>query len=130
MDTDGRSSFGYEEGAVAALCYFLGLGFLVYFMEQKSHFVRFHALQSILGYSIIGGIWLCMKMTPALQLFTFIPSFMAITFTVLMMYRAHYGDEYQLPLIGSIAHRAVFDADNCETEEESAGEAESESKGK
>jgi uncharacterized membrane protein len=109
MNMDGKSSLGYEEGTIAAICYLPGVGFYIYFAERKSNFVRFHALQSIVGFLTIGALWLLMRLIPALHLFTFIPSLLALVFSFFMMYHAHYGEEYKFPVVGSLAHKSIFE---------------------
>jgi len=119
-DHDGISSFGYEENTVAAASY-LFLGPIVYFLEHKSNYVRFHALQSTLGWALIVLMMLIIKIVPSLHILWLFLSLGAMVYTVFMMTKAYYGEEYQLPVIGKYAHSAIFD-----TTEDILAEAESE----
>lgn len=112
MTEDGRSSTGFEEGEVAAISYFGFLGVLLLIIEKKSDFVRFHALQSTLGFSFLAVFWLCVKWIPALQFLWWAPGLAALAFALFMMYRAYHGEEYKFPLIGNMAFNAIYDTES------------------
>jgi len=111
MEQDGKSSIGLEEGLVAAASYFPVLGLVALIIEKKSNFVRFHAVQSTLGFAFIAVLWLAFKWLAVPVYFAWIPSATALLFSVFMMIRAYYGEEYRLPIIGTWAFTAVYDAD-------------------
>jgi len=45
----GETSIGMQPNLAGLLCYFLGFitGLVFYLVEKKNHFVRFHAMQSL-----------------------------------------------------------------------------------
>ena len=71
-DHNGKSTFGLEENIVASAAYFL-LGPILYIKEKQSDFVRFHALQSTLGYALLIIFWLFVRFVPALWFLKFAP---------------------------------------------------------
>lgn len=111
MAEDGRSSTGFEEGEVAAISYFGFLGVLFLIIEKKSDFVRFHALQSTLGFSTLLVFWLCVKWIVSLQFMWWAPGMAALAFALFMMYHAYHGEEYKFPVIGKMAFNAIFDTE-------------------
>lgn len=111
MDNDGKSSIGLEEGLVAAACYFGFLGLVMLLIEKKSDFVRFHAVQSTLGFALIAILWLVFRLLQVPVYFAWIPSMTALGFSIFMMIKAYYGEEHKLPIIGNLAFSAVYDSD-------------------
>ena len=109
MDDYGKSSTGLEENVVAAASYFLALGFIVLMIEKKSHFVRFHALQSTLAYSLLAIFWMAIEAVPSLHILSFAPGLLALFICVCMMIKSYDGEEYKLPLIGKLAFAAVYE---------------------
>lgn len=114
MDKDGMSSIGIEEGIVATATYFPVLGLVALMIEKKSHFVRFHAVQSTLGFTFIGLFWLAFRWLQVPIYFRWAPSMVALGFSVVMMIKAYHGEEHRLPLIGNWAFAAVYDMDEPE----------------
>ncbi|HUV05595.1 MAG TPA: hypothetical protein VMX94_10865 [Armatimonadota bacterium] len=108
MDDYGKSSIGFEEGTVAAASYFCFLGLLILIIERRSNFVRFHAIQSTLGFGLLGILWLCVKCA-GLSSLAWLPGLLALAFALHMMYKAYHGEEYKFPLIGKLAFSAVYD---------------------
>ena len=105
---NGRSSFGFEENIVAALSYFL-LGPIIYIMEQRSNFVRFHALQSTIGYVILLIFWVLVRFIGALSFLRWAPGILALIFVCVMILKAYDGEEYKIPIIGRIAFQTVYE---------------------
>lgn len=111
MEDDGKSSIGFEEGIVAAASYFCFLGLLILIIERKSDFVRFHAVQSTLGFGLLSIFWLAVKWISCLNFLVWAPGLIAFIFAVYMMIRALHGEEYKLPLIGNLAFGAVYETE-------------------
>lgn len=111
MDDQGKSSIGLEEGLVAAASYFCILGIVMLIIEKKSNFVRFHAVQSTLGFAFIALLWLAFRWLAVPVYIAWIPSMTALGFAVFMMIKAYYGEEHRLPLIGNWAFAAVYETD-------------------
>lgn len=110
MDDDfGKSSLGFEENIVAIASYFGFLGVVIYLCEKRSHFVRFHALQSTFGFAVLGLFWLMTGLVGALYIVSFVPGLLCLLFAIHMGIKAYYGDEHRLPLIGDLAFRAIYE---------------------
>ena len=97
-----KSSTGLDENVAAFLSYILGFvtGFVFYWEERESEFVRFHALQSIITFILVGIILLAIGWIPVLGTLVKI---LAAMLWVLLMVRAYSGQRYQIPFIGAIA---------------------------
>lgn len=115
-----------EPHLAAALSYILfivsGIAFLA--LERKSHFVRFHAMQSILFTAtwfictigsavvmmILGMAAAIAGFTGPLKLLGFAMNLISIGFFVvwiLLMVKAYQGDKWKLPVIGDLAEKHV-----------------------
>lgn len=112
MDNDGKSSIGFEEGVVATASYFCFTGLILLMIERKSNFVRFHSVQSCLGFGLLAIYWLIVKWIGALYFLTWTPGLLALMFSCYMMIRAYHGEEYKFPVIGEIAFSAIYDTDH------------------
>jgi len=102
----GKSSTGLDENVAAFLCYLLGFitGFVFYWEEKKSEFVRFHALQSIITFIPVWLILLALGWVPVLG--TLLKIFAALLW-VLLMVRAYSGQTTKIPFVGAIASDVV-----------------------
>ena len=116
---DQPSSTGLEPNIAAALAYLAGplSGVLVLVVERNSRFVRFHALQSIVG---LGGLWL---LAGAFGLLAVLTVFVSATGFAVLLYaawvtgaawivvwlvclvKAYSGQAWKLPLAGKYAER-------------------------
>lgn len=126
-DHYGHSSFGLEENVVAAFSYFF-IGPIVYVKEQRSHYVKFHALQASLGFLLLSIFWLVVHFVSFLSFMSWAPGLTATAFCLYMMHKAYDGEEYKLPVIGSFAYNTIFDAtvtdEDLLTDEENTSSAE------
>ncbi|OAB45432.1 DUF4870 domain-containing protein [Paenibacillus glacialis] len=105
-----KSSSGLPENVAAALCYlFSFVGGIVFLaVEQRSRFVLFHALQSV--------IFFCGMMV-AHVIFGFIPligpliasllSILTLVMWVILVVNAFQGRWFRIPLIGDIAESQI-----------------------
>jgi len=102
----GKSSTGLDENVAAFLSYLLGFitGFVFYWQEKKSEFVRFHALQSIITFIPVWLILLALGWVPILGALLKI---LAAMLWVLLMVRAYSGETYRVPFVGAIASEVV-----------------------
>lgn len=116
---DGPSSTGLEPRVAAALSYLIGwvTGILFFVLEERSRYVRFHAMQSIIA---LGGLW---ALGVAFWVLSFLSVFVSATgFHVLMwtaqgtwlvgvivwlvcLFKAYAGDWWKLPIAGTVAER-------------------------
>jgi uncharacterized membrane protein len=103
-----ESSTGLKSNAAGLLCYLAVWvsGLILYLIETKSQFVRFHAAQSVI---VFGGLTI---VTTILNFIPFIgwaiSAFLGIVAFVLwlvLMIKAWRGDRYKLPVAGDLAER-------------------------
>lgn len=105
-----RSSLGLKARTAGVLCYLFGwVGGLVFLLlERDSHFVRFHAMQSILFFgtmSILG--WICSFFPFALFGLGGIVGLVGFIGWIVLMVVAYQGRYYKLPVFGDIAEQLV-----------------------
>ncbi|MCD4740360.1 hypothetical protein K8R43_04160 [archaeon] len=116
-----------EENLAGALAYLFGFvsGLLLFFIEKKSTFVRFHAMQSMLlavgvfVLSIVLGVGLTIlsiilaMISPAIAGIFSLVTLLAWLLLVLvffllwifLMFKAYQGAMFKLPVIGNIAEK-------------------------
>ena len=116
----GKSSTGLDENVAAFLSYLLGFitGFVFYWEEKKSEFVRFHALQSIITFIPVWLILLALGWVPVLGTLLRIG---AALLWVFLMVRAYSGQTFKVPFVGAIASDVVKRSVRGEQPEESEG---------
>ena len=113
------SSTGLDPNIAAALSYLAGpfSGLLLLLVEKQNAYVRFHAMQSILG---LGGLWL---LAAALGVAAVLTVFVSATGFALLLYaawatggvwiivwiiclvKAFTGDAWKMPIAGRYAER-------------------------
>ncbi len=100
------SSTGLDENVAGFLSYLFGFitGFVFYWEEKKSEFVRFHALQSIITFIPVAIILWILGWVPGLGTLLRI---LAAMLWVFLMIRAYSGQTYKVPLVGGIAGDVV-----------------------
>ncbi len=101
-----KSSTGLDENVAAFLSYLLWFvtGFVFYWEEKKSEFVRFHALQSIITFIPVSLILLILGWVPVIGTLAWI---LAGILWVFLMVRAYSGRTYKVPFVGTIADDVV-----------------------
>jgi uncharacterized membrane protein len=108
-DDFGKSSTGFDENVVAMACYFGFLGVVILFLEKRSNFVKFHAVQSTMAFCLLGVFWLLIKTVGALYFMSWAPGLLTLAIMLFMFIKTYYGDEYKLPIIGNRAFNAVYE---------------------
>ena len=115
-----KSIFGLEQNIAAALSYIFGpiSGLAVLIMERENKFVRFHAMQATLWFSlllIVGwvlaiivdipvlGVVLGIILNPLLAIGSII-WFVSLAF---LMFKAFSNDTFKIPIIGEIVWSQV-----------------------
>ncbi|MDI6827928.1 MAG: hypothetical protein QME62_05530 [Armatimonadota bacterium] len=128
MDESGQSSLGFEENVVAVASYAYFLGFIILILEKKSNFVRFHALQSTFGFTLLTLLLIIIKCLPILSFLWWLPGLSMLLFAGTSMLKAYYGEEHKAPLVGRLAFGLVYDTRSDEGDllavEESEGQTE------
>ena len=110
-----KSIFGLDENLVAALSYVFGpfSGIAVLIMERENKFVRFHALQSTLWFTLIMIVTWVLGLIRSLPLIgwllglltnpaTAIIGLIAFGSWLFLMYKAHKGETFKLPIVGDV----------------------------
>jgi len=111
--SQGKSSLGTEANIVALLSCFLGFvslgiisGVIFYFLEKKSKFVRFYAMQSMVTFSTLFILIIAAKVLPVIGWTT--ATLLGITgaiIWILLMVKSYEGEYFKLPFAGAIAER-------------------------
>jgi len=104
-----RTGLGMKARTAGWLCYLFGwvTGLIFFLLERESRFVRFHAMQSILFFGILGILeWVFSR----LPYFGAIGGALGVVMFIgwiVMMVKAHRGEYYKLPLFGDLADRLI-----------------------
>ncbi|MBT6401236.1 DUF4870 domain-containing protein [candidate division WWE3 bacterium] len=104
--------YDLEPNVEATLSYLLPpfTGIAVYIMEKENKFVRFHAMQSILlGIAAFVLSATAQALIVVLIGFILMPMVSIAVFLAWLfaMWKAYENEEYELPLIGKLAHEQV-----------------------
>ncbi len=104
--TMSGSTTGLEPNVAGLLCYLgawiTGIIFLV--IEQKSKFVRFHALQSIVAFGALTVASAMLSWIPFVgSFFGAVIGILAFILWILLMVKAYQGELYRVPLAGHVA---------------------------
>ncbi|HEY3886289.1 MAG TPA: DUF4870 domain-containing protein [Vicinamibacterales bacterium] len=102
-----KTSTGLDANLAAALSYLLGFitGAVFLLIEKENRFVRFHALQSILLFVGILAADIVLQIVPFLGFLVVIFVVLPCSFILwlLLMFKAYQGEDFKLPIVGSIA---------------------------
>ncbi|MBP7928017.1 DUF4870 domain-containing protein [Patescibacteria group bacterium] len=102
-------SMDLEPNIAAALSYLFApvTGIIFFLMEKENKFVRFHAFQAILfGIAAYVATTIAGALTTILIGFLLVPivSLAALLLGLMLMWKAYNNMEYELPILGKIAH--------------------------
>ena len=100
------SSTGLDPTLAAALTYLLGpiTGILFLLVEQRSLFVRFHAMQSTITFIGLTVVSVAASIVPLLgPLISGIAYLLGFVLWILLMVKAFQGEEFLLPVVGEMA---------------------------
>jgi uncharacterized membrane protein len=106
-----KTSTGLDANLAAALSYLVGFvsGIVFLVIEKENRFVRFHALQSVLAFGAITLLWVLLNAVPllgfVLGVLVIIPGSAIIW--LFLMFKAYQGEEFKLPIVGSIAAERI-----------------------
>jgi uncharacterized membrane protein len=102
------SSTGLDENVAGLLCYVLGWvsGVVFFLIEEKSNFVRFHAIQSIVVFGVLTISGIILGWIPFVGLaFSIIIGIVSFVLWVILMVMAIQGRKYKLPWAGDFAEK-------------------------
>ena len=104
-----RTGLGMKARTAGWLCYLFAwvTGLIFFLLERESRFVRFHAMQSILFFGILGVLeWVFSR----LPYFGTIGGALGVVMFIgwiVMMVKAHRGEYYKIPFFGDLAERLI-----------------------
>ena len=103
-----KSSTGLDENIAGLLCYVLGWvsGLVFVLLEQKSKFVRFHAVQSIYVFGVLTIAVIILGWIPLIgQVLSWLISVLGLILWIVLMVKAYQGAKYKLPWAGKLAEK-------------------------
>lgn len=102
MEEKQKSSTGLDENVAGFLCYLFGFitGIVFLVVEKKSHFVKFHAMQSTITFLGLFVISLILGWIPVIGVLILI---LSLILWLLLMIKALQGIRYSLPIVGKMA---------------------------
>jgi len=105
-----KSSTGLDENVAGLLCYVLwwlsGLGFIL--IEQKSKFVRYHAMQSIYIFGTITVVAIVLGLIPIIGwVISLIIWLIGVALWIFLMIRAYQGQKPKVLWAGDLAEKWV-----------------------
>ncbi len=101
-----RPSTGLPPNVAGFLCYlgFWVSGIVFLILEQKDRTVRFHAAQSIVAFGGLSILFAILRAVPVVGwAFGIIISIGAVVLWIFLMARAYQGEQFNLPVAGSLA---------------------------
>jgi len=106
--SQGKSSLGIDANIAALLSYLLvfASGMLFYVLERENKFVRFHATQSMITFTVFFVLGVNLRIMP---LFGSSPlmllGIIEVGVWIILMIKAYKGEYFKLPLIGNFAEK-------------------------
>jgi uncharacterized membrane protein len=108
--TTPTSSTGLDQNIAAALAYFGGVvtGVVFLVIEKNSRYVKFHAMQSTMAFTVVLAISLVLWSIPFVGwlLYLFLVAAVAVVW-LLLMFKALNGESYKLPYLGDLAEQQI-----------------------
>ena len=105
-----KTSIGLDENVAGLLCYVLGWisGLVFILIEQNNKFVRFHAMQSIIVFSVLTVASVIFGWMPFIGGFIgFVIGALGLVLWIVLMVKAYQGTRYKLPWAGNLAEKWV-----------------------
>lgn len=103
-----KTSTGLDENVAGLLSYVLGWvsGLVFILLENKSRFVRFHAMQSIIVFGALNIIYIVIGAIPFIGWgLGSIIWLLGVVLWIVLMVRAYQGTMYKLPWAGDLAEK-------------------------
>ena len=105
---EGVSTTNLAPNVAGVLCYvgiwITGIIFLI--VEQKSRFVRFHAIQSTIVFGALGTAYAILNQIPFVGwFFSVIIGVLTFILWIVLMVKAYQGELYKVPLAGDLAEK-------------------------
>ena len=110
-DETNGSSLNMKENVAGLLCYLFGWvsGLVIYLLEKKSRFVRFHAVQSIISFGALSAVLFVFRRVPVIGWMVSAAGGVAVFVVwVVGMIRAYQGQMVKFPFVGDVAERQAL----------------------
>jgi len=105
-----KSSTGLDENVAGLLCYVLGWvsGLVFVLLEQKSKFVRFHAIQSIYVFGTLTVAGIVIGWIPFIgAVFAGLIGLFGVVLWIVLMIKAYQGVHFKVKWAGDFAEKRV-----------------------
>ncbi|MBA7624734.1 hypothetical protein ES703_32146 [subsurface metagenome] len=105
-----KSSTGLDENVAGLLCYVLGWisGLVFVLIEQKSKFVRFHAIQSIYVFGVLTVASIILGWIPFIgAVFAGLIWLFGVVLWIVLMIKAYQGTKFKVRWAGDFAEKRV-----------------------
>ena len=102
---------GLKKETAAALSYVLGpVTGIVFFVIEKDPFVKFHAMQSIVTFTILLVLPWVLTMTIILVFLVPLVSILTFALWLILIYKAWMGESWEVPILGKLAKKLLSKA--------------------
>lgn len=110
------TSSGLEPNIGGLLCYVLGwiTGLIFILLEKENHFIRFHAMQSIVtfgAFTVLSIAFSILHLIPFVGVIFWvlnvITGIAAFVLWIVLMVKAYQGERYKLPIAGEFAEKHI-----------------------
>ena len=102
------SSTGLKPNVAGLLCYLFAWvsGLILYLVETKSQFVRFHAAQSVIVFGAISILSIVLTLIPFLGwAVNGLLGLLSLVLWIILMVKAYQGEKYKFPVAGDLAEQ-------------------------
>ena len=102
------SSTGLKPNIAGLLCYLFAWvsGLVLYLVETKSQFVRFHAAQSVIVFGAISIATIVLTLIPFIGwAVNGLLGLLSLVLWIILMVKAYQGEKYKLPFAGDLAEQ-------------------------
>jgi len=110
------TSTGLEPNIAGLLCYVLGwiTGLIFILIEKENHFIRFHAMQSIVtfgAFTVLSIAFSILHLIPLVGaifwVLNVIAGITAFVLWIVLMVKAYQGERFKLPIAGEFAEKHI-----------------------
>ncbi len=105
----GKTSLGIDANIAGLLSYLGGFitGIIIFVLEKKNRFVRFHAMQSIMTFGAIAVFQMAAGFLPFLSFILPLLNLAGFILWVVLMVKAYQGEMFKLPVAGDAAEKQL-----------------------
>ena len=101
-----KKGTGLPKNTAAALSYVLGpITGVIFYILEKDHYVRFHAMQSIVVFALLFVLQWALGFTLVLLPLVPLVSILSFVLWLLLIYKAWQGEEWEVPVLGKYTRK-------------------------